>query len=167
MTLAIKEAAMPAAELSVVHSTFTIRRHYPVKAERVFAAFADPAKKQKWFGESEGRAVESFDSDFRVGGADRICYRMKEGTPFPGAIITNRTTYQDILPGRRIVMAYTMAFGDQPFSASLATIEIAAAGDGTDLVFTEQGAYFENSDGPERRQHGWNQLLDKLADALA
>jgi uncharacterized protein YndB with AHSA1/START domain len=154
------------SEQSVIHSTFTIRRTYPARPERVFAAFADPAKKRRWFGEAEGRDVEAFETDFRVGGNERYSYRMKEGTPFPGAIIINRTSYQDIVPGRRIVMAYTMAFGERPFSALLATIELVPAGSGTELHFTEQGAYFESSDGPQRREHGWTVLLEKLAAAL-
>jgi hypothetical protein len=37
---------------------------------------------------------------------------------------------------------------------------------GTNLIFTDQGAYFENSDGPERRTQGWNQLLEQLANHL-
>jgi uncharacterized protein YndB with AHSA1/START domain len=158
---------MTTTERSVTHSTFTIHRNYPVKPERVFAAFADPAKKRRWFGEGEGRNLEQHDMDFRVGGAERIHYRMKEGTPFPGAALINHTTYQDIVPGQRIVMAYTMAFEDRRFSASLATIEIVPAANGTDLIFTEQGAYFEGSDGPKGREHGWNKLLDELAAELA
>jgi uncharacterized protein YndB with AHSA1/START domain len=154
-------------ERSVIHSTFTIQRNYPVKPERVFAAFADPAKKRRWFGEGEGRDLEAHEMDFRVGGSERICYRMKEGTPFPGTALINHTNYQDIVPNRRIVMAYTMTLGDRRFSASLATVELVPAGDGTDLIFTEQGAYFEGADGPRGREHGWTKLLETLAGELA
>ncbi len=38
-------------QLSVTHSTFVIERSYPTSPERVFAAFADPAKKRRWFAE--------------------------------------------------------------------------------------------------------------------
>ena len=34
-------------------------------------------------------------------------------------------------------------------------------------VCTHQGAFFENSDGPQMREHGWRALLDKLGQALA
>jgi uncharacterized protein YndB with AHSA1/START domain len=153
---------------SVTHSTFVIERNYPVTPEKVFEAFADPAKKRRWFAESGGsREVLQFEDDFQVGGSERSSYRMSETTPFPGAILKNRTTYLDIVANRRIVIGYTMAFGDTPFSASLATFELKPTAEGTTLVFTEQGAYFEGSDGAQIREAGWRGLLDRLAGALA
>ena len=152
---------------SVTHSTFVIERSYPVKPERVFAAFADPATKRRWFVEERGMAVEEFEIDFRVGGRERARYRFQEGSPFPGTALVNDTSYQDIVPDHRIVFAYTMTLGDKRISASLATIELLASESGTDLVFTEQGAFFEGADGPEMRQGGWRLLLEKLSHELA
>lgn len=151
---------------SVTHSTFVIERHYPKPVERVFTAFSDPAQKRRWYAEGEGRGVQEFAMDFRVGGTDRAVFSVDHG-PVAGSLITNRTVYQDIVPERRIVMAYTMSLGDRPFSASLATVEFLPTGQGTSLVFTEQGAYFEGSDGPQIREGGWSKLLDELAKDLA
>jgi uncharacterized protein YndB with AHSA1/START domain len=148
---------------TVTHATFTIQRSYPTAPERVFAAFADPEKKRRWYGGAEGRTAEVFEMDFKVGGNDKTQTRLGPNTPFPGVAMTNHTTYQDIQPNRRIVFAYTMTIGDCRISASLATVEFLATDKGTDLVFTEQGAFFENSDGPERREAGWNHLLDNMA----
>jgi len=157
----------PTTERTVTHSTFTIRRHYTAKPDRVFAAFADPEKKRRWFAPRDSRDLGSYEMDFRVGGTERSASRMKEGTPFPGAELVNQTTYQDIVPDARIVMAYTMAMDGRRFSASLATIAFVPTGDGTDLVFTEQGAYFEGSDGPRLREQGWTKILEKLDGELA
>jgi uncharacterized protein YndB with AHSA1/START domain len=151
---------------SVLHSTFEIERSFPAQPQRVFAAFADPAKKLKWFREEDSSITEQFEMDFRVGGRERTQFRIKSG-PFEGTICTNDTVYQDIVQDRRIVLAYTMTMGERRMSASLATFEMLEEGAGTKLIFTEQAAFFEGSDGPEMRKEGWQLLLGRLADELA
>jgi uncharacterized protein YndB with AHSA1/START domain len=151
----------------ITHSTFVIERSYPATPQRVFAAFADPGKKRRWFLEAEHQETEEHEMDFRVGGKDHAVVRFKEGTPFPGALLVNNGTYQDIVPDQRLVLAYTMAFGEKRFSASLATIELLPASEGTKLILTHQGAYFEGADGPKMREEGWQTLLEKLAKELA
>jgi uncharacterized protein YndB with AHSA1/START domain len=151
---------------SVIHSTFVIERHYGVAPERVFAAFADPAKKRRWFVEGDHNEIEDFEMDFRVGGKERARFRFKEGTPLPGITCTNEGTYQDIVPDRRIVIAHTMALGEKRISASLVTVELLRAEKGTDLICTHQGAFFEGADGPEMREEGWRKLLEQLTGAL-
>jgi uncharacterized protein YndB with AHSA1/START domain len=154
-------------ERSAVHNTFVIERNYPVTPERVFAAFADPAKKRRWFADSAAHQVEKFEMDFRVGGAERSRYSYQEGSPIPGGIITSDGWYLDIVPNGRIVLAHTMAFGDQPFSASMVTFEFVPAEHGTDLKLTHQVAFFEGADGPQMREAGWRSLLERLATELA
>ena len=156
---------MITAEKTATHATFVIERSFPNTPEQVFAAFADPAKKRRWFGSPNG--ADEFEMDFRVGGRERTRRRITEGSPVKGAVFTNDSTYQDIVPDRRIVIAYTMSMNDQRISASLITFELVAAGKGTDLIFTEQAAFFEGADGAQMRQGGWTSLLDKLAAELA
>jgi len=153
-------------ERSVTHSTFVIERSYPTTPERVFAAFADPAKKRRWFREDSGLEVEEFEMDFRVGGIERSRFRSRQDTPIKGLAVTNDTTYRDIVPNRRIVIAYTMTIGDRRISASLATFEFLPAKNGANLVFTEQAAFFEGADGPQMREEGWRKFLDQLAKEL-
>ena len=151
---------------SVVHNTFVIERDYPKPPERVFAAFADPAKKRHWFAEGESHEVEEFAMEFRVGGAERVRSRFKAGTPFPGVLLTNEGIFQDIVPNARIVTASRMSLGDRCFSASLVTIELQPTGQGTALICTHQAAFFEGADGPQMREGGWRKLLDRLASEL-
>lgn len=152
---------------SVTHATFVIERNYPTTPERVFAAFADPVRKRRWFGGGESSELEVFELDFRVGGNERTSRRFKEGTPFPGVTHTSQSNYQDIVPNRRIVFAYTMTLGDRRISASLATVELFPSEKGADFIFTEQAAFFEGSDGPQMREEGWRKILEGLAKELA
>ena len=148
---------------NVTHATYTIERRYTSPPEKVFAAFADPEKKRRWYAESGGRTPDIFELDFRVGGEERTQSRLGPDTPFPGVPLTNHSIYQDIQTNKRIVFAYTMTVGDYRISASLATVEFVPNENGTSLLFTDQGAFFENSDGPKMREAGWSGLLDGIA----
>ena len=148
-------------EQRVVHSTFVIERQYPVTPGRVFAAFSDPVKKQRWFAGGDESEPGDFVMDFRVGGVERTRRHHKNGWVF-----TNDTVYRDIVPGRRIVFAYNMSLGEQRISSSLATVELFPKGKDTDLIFTEQSAFFEGADGPKMREEGWQKLLDRLSAYL-
>jgi hypothetical protein len=60
-----------------------------------------------------------------------------------------------------------MSVNDRRISSSLITYELFANGKGTDLIFTEQAAFFEGADGPKIREEGWSKLLDWLGNYLA
>ncbi|KUL95131.1 polyketide cyclase [Bosea sp. WAO] len=145
----------------VTHASFTIERSYAASPAKVFAAFADPAIKRRWFAEGEGWTVEQFDVDFRVGGFERSRFRYQGGPP-----ITNESVYQVIQPNERIILAYAMAIDGVPLSGSLLTMEYLPEGSGTKLVFTEQGAYLDGKDGPVHREEGSRELLESLARIL-
>src|SRR4051794_2683742 len=112
-------------ELSAIHHTFVIERSYPAAPDRVFAALSDPAQKQQWFAEGGvHHHTEEFTMDFRVGGIERTRSRFGENSPFPGVPLVSDGIYLDIVPGRRVVIAATMAIGERRISAALATFEI-------------------------------------------
>ena len=152
---------------TVVHSTFVIEHSYRADTDRVFEAFAEPAVKRRWYADGKSMDVETFEMDFRVGGRDYARYRFRAGSPFPGITLAYDTTYHDIVEDRRIVIAYTVTLGDKRISTSLVTFEFVPTKDGTDLVLTEQGAFFEGADGPRMREDGWRVLMEKLGDSLA
>ncbi|MGA2910161.1 MAG: SRPBCC family protein [Terracidiphilus sp.] len=154
------------ANPTVIHSTFQLERKLKASPQRVFAAFADEATKRRWFFGGGTHALEDHKLDFKVGGHERAQMKMGPGTPVAGKTLGDETIYQDIVPERRIVAAYRMSMDGTPFSASLATIELIPNGSGTDLLFTHQGAYFENADGPAMRKAGWEKLLGKLEKEL-
>ena len=154
-------------EPTVIHDTFVIERTYPAAVERVFAFLSDPARKRRWYADSETSAVESFEMDFREGGTERSRYRMNERTPFPGAALANDGIYQDIVPGRRVVLATSMTLAGRRISCSLITFELLESNGATEVIFTHQAAFLEGSGGPEMRKDGWEHLLDRLGHVLA
>lgn len=148
-------------ERSVEHATFVVERTYDAAPARVFAAFADPAVKARWFTGPEDWVVESSEFDFRVGGHERSRSR-----PAGGPVIAFDCLYQEIVPNERIIYTYDMHLDEARISVSLATLEFKAAAGGTRLICTEQGAYLDGLDTPGQREGGTASLLDALGAVL-
>ena len=148
-------------ERSVTHSTFVIERTYSASPARVFAAFADPAIKGRWFGGPEEWDRGEGEMDFRVGGRE-----VTRGGPPGGEVHTFDARYYDIVPDQRIVFAYDLLLDETRISVSLATIELKPDGSGTRLIFTEQGAFLDGFVIPDQRERGYGELLDALAREL-
>jgi len=153
--------------MSLTHSTFVVKRRYPVNASRVFSAFADPELKRRWFAESSGHQLENYRLDFQVGGEEKFAYRLPEGTPVAGMLLVNEGRCLDIVSEQRIVTAERMCVEGRPISVSLTTFEINADADETELVITFQGVFFDGADGAQMRQAGWQKLAENLAELLA
>jgi uncharacterized protein YndB with AHSA1/START domain len=142
-------------DASIVQDSFTIERIYPNCREHVWSAWSTPEKKASWFGSSE------HSMDFRVGGSERAAHRDTMGEH------VNETRYFEIVEGKRIVLAYSMALNGRVHTVSLSTILFADNGGGTRLTYTEQMCVIPPSDGVDGRRHGWNALLDAVERLLA
>lgn len=149
---------LAASTQTVQHGSFTIERLFDATPAQVFAAWANPEIKQRWFvcnDDSWGPTEHQL--DFRVGGRE-----LNSGGPRNGPIHVYDARYEDIVPGTRIVLAYTMTLGETRISASLLTVELLPAGSGTRLVLTEQIAVLDSRYPVEGREHGTRELLDNL-----
>jgi len=83
---------------SCQHTTFVIERGYAASPARVFAAWADPALKARWFNGPSAWQDEGYVLDFRVGGREHL----RTGAP-GGKVHRYDCCYQDIVPDAQLV----------------------------------------------------------------
>jgi len=141
---------------STTHATFVIERDLPHPPAKVFAAYADPKRKAKWFGGPPEWGSEH-KMDFRVGGKETSI-----GGP-PGGIVHKMSgEYWDIVENERIVMSYEMHLAATRISVSLGATEIKPNGAGSKLIYTEHGVYLDGYDDAGERERGTRELLGQL-----
>jgi uncharacterized protein YndB with AHSA1/START domain len=148
--------------MTVAHADFTIERRYGCTPAQTFSAFSDPELKRRWFANPGDWPDAEWELDFRVGGGE-----VNAGGSPGGTHHAFRSRFHDIVENERIVFAYDLLHDGRLFSVSLTTIEFLADGDGTRLVFTEQGAFLDDLEDAAEREHGTGKLLDALERFLA
>lgn len=146
---------------SATHDTFVVMRDYPHPPAKVFAAYADPKNKAKWFGGPADWERLEHQFDFRIGGKE-----IESGGPRGGTVHTMIGEYWDIVENERIVMCYEMQLDKVRISISLGTTELRASATGTTLTYTEQGVYLDGFDDAGGREEGTRELLDQLGRFL-
>jgi uncharacterized protein YndB with AHSA1/START domain len=153
---------MTSAARSIKHQSFVIERRLDHDPAVVFRAWTNPDAKSRWFsGPPDKWTEEVREMVVRVGGRDRLVGRFVDGSESRFDAI-----YFDIVPDRRIVYSYEMHWQGKKISVSLATIEFVAAGRGTKLIVTENGAFLDGFDDGGSRERGTISLMDNLERAL-
>ena len=148
--------------MSIRQHDFTIERRFRQTPAQTFQAFADPDLKRRWFGAPDTWPDAKLELDFRVGGGE-----LSVGRDPGGTLHEFRSRYHDIVDDERIVFAYDLLLDGRLVSVSLTTIEVRPDGEGSRLVFTEHGAFFDELEDPAEREHGTGLLLDGLAAFLS
>ena len=141
----------------VIHSTFSLERVYQASPARVFAAWADPAAKARWFSPHGPHKL-----DFRVGGRE-VNHARSPG----GQDISFESHYHDIVANQRIAYTSTLSVADTVVTVSLTTVELTPEGDSARLVLTEHGAFLDGHEQPDWREQGTRGWLDALGADLA
>ncbi|MGB3024393.1 SRPBCC domain-containing protein [Paradevosia shaoguanensis] len=139
---------------SLIQSSFLLERDFPAPAATVFAAWAEPARKARWF------SIESLHRhlDFRVGGHEFLYGRSSCGRRF-----TYEAVYREIVPDLRIVFSYDIRIEGRHGSSSLASLEIAPHGKACAIRYCEQGIFLDGLDSPRGRFNGATLRLARLA----
>jgi uncharacterized protein YndB with AHSA1/START domain len=150
------------SERSIEHASFTFERRYDAAPSRVFAAWADPAAKARWFAGPEDWEAGAHELDFREGGVE-----LSSGGPRGGPVHRYRAVYWEVVPDQRIVYTYELLLDEVRISVSLVTLELKPHGEGTLLMLTEHGAFFDGLEEPAERRDGTGSLLEALERELS
>jgi uncharacterized protein YndB with AHSA1/START domain len=102
--------------------SLTLKRRLNAPPEKVYAAWAQPAKLMQWFGPDSG-AVTRADLDLRVGGRYAIVFHTEDGEEHHVSGV-----YREVAPNEKLV--FTWAWRSTPERESLVTVTIKADGDG-------------------------------------
>jgi uncharacterized protein YndB with AHSA1/START domain len=148
----------------VTHGEFSIEREYDAPVERVFAAWANEAAKNEWFGAGDVEftpVTNEYRLDFRVGGTELADGFLDDGRSF----ILNGI-FGDIVENERIVQTYDVLIDHVRISVSLQTVEFFETDKGTKLITTEQGVFLDGRDTNESRQVGVRHMHDMLEKYL-
>ena len=148
------------SDRTVAHGTFVLDRAYPHPIEKVWAAWADPAQKARWFGAPEG-GMPAQQFDFKPGGRE-----SRHGTIPNGPTFSFDVTYQDIVPLSRILYNYDMHMDGRKISVSLAAVEFFPEKAGMRLRLTEYGLFLDGLDNSAQREGGTKELMDQLGAFL-
>lgn len=147
--------------IPISNGAFQLERLFRASPSRVYAAFADPVQKRRWFGDTDDFRTLRFELNVCTGGRDHYCFQFRDMPE-----VFNEQVYLDVQENRRLVYAYVMGTEAGIFSASHATITFAPEGEGCRLLLLEQVTFFEGGDGLAGREEGTRQLLDALAGVL-
>ena len=123
----------------------------------MFAAWADPEAKSRWFA---GPSVEH-GLDFRVGGREWV-----RGNQADGPTLIFESIYREIIDGVRVVYSSTLSVGEILMTVSVTTVEFSPDGDGSRLLLTESGAFLDGHEEPSLREQGTAGWLDALGAEL-
>ena len=141
---------------TITHATFSLERIYPVRPNRVFDAWADPAIKVRWFSSN----AQDYELDFSPGGIERL------SATHDGKLITWESLYREIVTDERIVYTSVLSEQDTVATVSLTTVEIVPKDEGTRLILVEAGAYLDGREQPAWREQGTSDWLDALGADL-
>ena len=127
-----------------IRDAFTSTVTLDAAPSRVFAAFAEPELRRRWFRQPGDRSRQEYRLDFRVGGSETATTGFAPARPEES--VEYASTFLDVVTDERIVLAYTVRLEWRAPAVGAATIMLAPEDDGTRVEWTEQYTFFALSE---------------------
>ena len=125
---------------------------------KVWRAITEPEMLKQWMAPSDAFKIPLAETDARVGGRYHIVMHAPDGEVHDVSGV-----YREIVPNKKLV--YTWAWKSTPERQSVVTIELRAAGSGTELTLRHE--QFADADARDHHQQGWMGCLARLEKAVA
>ena len=138
--------------------SLSIVRKYDAAPGKVWRAITEPEMLKKWMAPSDAFKVPVAEAELRVGGRYHIIMNAPDGQVHDVSGV-----YREIVPNKKLV--YTWAWKSTPERQSVVTIELRAAGGGTELTLKHE--QFFDEEARNHHEQGWNGCLARLEKAVA
>ena len=150
---------MSAAPKLASQPSVTLKRRLNAPAEKIYAAWTQPAQLVHWFGplQTVAGSVQA-EMDVKVGGRFRVNFKTDDGEFHQVGGV-----YREVVPNEKLVFSW--AWHTTPERESLVTVSIKRDGEGAILTLIHEQFFDEAArDGHKR---GWTGTLEKLEHYLS
>ena len=138
--------------------SLTIVRSFRAAPEKVWRALTQPEALKQWMAPTDEFTIPVAESDLRVGGRYHIVMRSPDGEQHDVS-----GAYREVVLNRKLV--YTWVWKSTPERESLVTMELRAAGGGTELTLRHE--QFFDEEARDKHQQGWTGCVGRLERLLA
>ncbi len=133
--------------------SLSIVRKLDAAPAKVWRAITEPEMLKKWMAPSDDFKIPVAEAELRVGGRYHIVMHARDGE-----VHDVSGAYREIVPNKKLV--YSWAWKSTPERESVVTIELRAAGNGTELTLRHE--QFFDKEVRDRHQLGWVGCLSRL-----
>jgi uncharacterized protein YndB with AHSA1/START domain len=138
--------------------SLSIVRKLDAAPAKVWRAITEPEMLKQWMAPSDAFKIPVAETDARVGGRYHIIMHAPDGEVHDVSGV-----YREIVPNKKLV--YTWAWKSTPERQSVVTIELRAAGKGTELTLRHE--QFADEATRDHHNQGWMGCLARLEKAVA
>jgi uncharacterized protein YndB with AHSA1/START domain len=145
---------LPADVQAADASTLVVRRTILARAERLFAAWTEPAEVMQWWG-PDGVTCTVAEVDLRVGGRYRIANQFPDGK-----LVWIAGEFERIDPPHELV--YSWHLGTDDAEPERVTVRLDPRGDATEVIVIHER--IPTRAVCDEHEDGWRGCLDGLAE---